>query len=169
MIEDLKSMVLTRLKDWYNANKKTPDQVLYYRDGVAETQYTKLQETELTWIHEAWDEFLDWLYALKPQLAGVQRPNLSLIAVVVTKRHNTRLFPFNNSDKMQGNENCKPGTLVDQVITSPYFRDFFLQSHNGLLGTAKAAHYFVLHNSANWTDAQIQDLVRAQSLFPIPS
>jgi len=39
---------------------------------------------------------------------------------------------------------CDPGTVVDRTICSPYEFDFFLNSHAGIQGTNKPAHYHVL-------------------------
>lgn len=46
----------------------------------------------------------------------------------------------------RGNNNCIPGTCVDSVVTSPYYQDFFLQSHSDIKGTARPTHYFILKN-----------------------
>ncbi|ORX92441.1 Piwi domain-domain-containing protein [Clohesyomyces aquaticus] len=59
---------------------------------------------------------------------------------------------------MNRNDNWKPRTLVDQIVTSPYFMDFYLQSHNRIKGTAKSAHYFVLKNELGMKSADLQDL-----------
>ncbi|KAF8994801.1 hypothetical protein BDQ17DRAFT_1330924 [Cyathus striatus] len=40
--------------------------------------------------------------------------------------------------------NCPPGTLVDNDITQPAIRDFFLQSHSGIKGTSRSGHYVIL-------------------------
>lgn len=50
--------------------------------------------------------------------------------------------------------------MTDQGITSPYYFDFFLLSHNvpGSKGTAKPAHYIVLENGVGFTAKDIQDL-----------
>jgi eukaryotic translation initiation factor 2C len=49
-----------------------------------------------------------------------------------------------DKDVIWENSNCMPGTYVDRVVTSPYYRDFYLQSHSGLKGTARPTHYFLL-------------------------
>ena len=56
--------------------------------------------------------------------------------------------------------NCPPGIVVDRGVTSPYYFDFFLLSHNvpGGEGTARPAHYFVLQNEIGFTPKQLQDL-----------
>lgn len=39
--------------------------------------------------------------------------------------------------------NCPAGTVVDREIGHPTEFDYFLQSHGGLLGTSRPAHYSV--------------------------
>jgi eukaryotic translation initiation factor 2C len=62
-------------------------------------------------------------------------PRVRLTAIVVAKRYSVKLFPLEGG-AIASNGNCKPGTTIDSAITSPYFQDFYLQSHNGLKGTA---------------------------------
>lgn len=89
---------------------------------------------------------------------------MKLTAFVVGKRHHVKLFPT-TGDAMPKNGNCKPGTVVDSMITSPYYRDFYLQSHNSIKGTAKSAHYFPLVNEMGLTEQQMQDFV-SSTLLP---
>lgn len=63
--------------------------------------------------------------------------------VVVQKRHNTRLFPATDRDGDRSG-NCVPGTVVDTGICHPTQFDFYLNSHAGLQGHNKPAHYHVL-------------------------
>ncbi|KAF2030411.1 Piwi-domain-containing protein, partial [Setomelanomma holmii] len=72
-----------------------------------------------------------------------------ITTIVVTERYHTRFYPINPADMEGKDKNCKPGTLVHTTVTSPYFKEFFLQSHAGLVGTAKPAHYFVVQNDVN--------------------
>lgn len=39
--------------------------------------------------------------------------------------------------------NCPAGTVVDREVSHPTEFDFYLQSHGGLLGTSRPAHYSV--------------------------
>jgi eukaryotic translation initiation factor 2C len=148
-------MVNERLEDWIRLSEKKslPKNILYYRDGVSVTQYTKVKTTELGAIRDAYRKLAE-----KRNMT----PTVNLTAVVVTKRHHTRFFPmsvkhpelprgqkkgppqkYHDRDFM-GNYNTKPGLFVDQLVTSPYYQDFFLQSHSAIKGTAKPTHYFVL-------------------------
>ena len=47
---------------------------------------------------------------------------------------------------MDKNGNCFNGTVVDRGVTEARSWDFFLQAHSALQGTAKPAHYFVVHD-----------------------
>lgn len=52
-----------------------------------------------------------------------------------------------------------PGTLFDSAITSPYFKDYYLQSHNGIKGTVKLAHYLPLVDEMGLKKTEFQDFV----------
>ena len=76
--------------------------------------------------------------------------------VTVLKRHNARLFPTPGSPCDDGSGNVKPGTCVDQGITLAHGFDFYLNSHKGIQGTVKPAHYHVLHDENHFGSDAIQ-------------
>jgi eukaryotic translation initiation factor 2C len=152
MIENFENYVLERLHDWYEHNGNNfPVNVLYYRDGVSDSQYDAVMTKEVDRIQGAFEEMGNILNK------KVKAPKIT--AVIVTKRHNTRFYSASKEQAMPDNENCKPGTIVDSVVTSPYYTDFFLQSHNGINGTARPAHYFVLKNKMDLTTPALQNFV----------
>jgi eukaryotic translation initiation factor 2C len=155
IIDGLDSMVRERLWDWCAQNSgRFPQNILYYRDGVSDQQYAQVKDEELPQIRAGFDKFVEEVQIQNDEDLAPQ--TIKLTAVVCTKRHHTRFYPADSKDKQtNGNNNCKPGTLVERSVTSPYFTDFYLQSHNGLKGTAKPAHYFVLVNEM---DMKIPDL-----------
>ena len=53
-------------------------------------------------------------------------------------------FPQNERDGDRSG-NCPAGTVVDRAVAHPTEFDFYLQSHGGLLGTSRPAHYSVRH------------------------
>ncbi|KAH7380394.1 Piwi domain-containing protein [Phaeosphaeria sp. MPI-PUGE-AT-0046c] len=149
IIQKLEEMVLERIKAWSaNHSGELPSNILYYRDGVSDSQYSQVKEQELPQIRSAFR-----ILAEAAETSTV--PQLKLTAFVVGKRHHVKLFPA-TSDAMRENGNCKPGTLIDTTITSPYYRDFYLQSHNSIKGTAKSAHYFPLVNDMGLTEQEMQ-------------
>jgi hypothetical protein len=152
IITSLEELLLPTLREWWGLHRKWPRNVLYYRDGVSTSQYDEVIEKELPGISAAFNK-------LAEELKQERAPDFKLTAVIVTKRHSTRFFPTKQQDAMPGNENTLPGTLVDSIVTHPYYTDFYLQSHNGIKGTARPAHYFVLKNEMAMTMQQLQDLV----------
>ena len=91
--------------------------------------------------------------------------NPTITLVVVGKEHKFVFFP--EASVAEGgppprNPNCPPGTVIDTVVTSPVEWDFYLCSHQGILGTSKPAHYNVLLDENNFTYAAAQP---SQSYF----
>ncbi|KAK2965019.1 hypothetical protein RJ639_029529, partial [Escallonia herrerae] len=80
--------------------------------------------------------------------------------VVVQKRHHTRLFANNHSDRssIDGSGNILPGTVVDSKICHPTEFDFYLCSHAGIQGTSRPAHYHVLWDENQFTADGLQSL-----------
>jgi eukaryotic translation initiation factor 2C len=56
--------------------------------------------------------------------------------------HFFRFFPQSERDADRSG-NCPAGTVVDREVAHPTEFDFYLQSHGGLLGTSRPAHYSV--------------------------
>jgi eukaryotic translation initiation factor 2C len=167
VIGHMKAMVRGLLNNWYNENdKKMPARILFYRDGVGDSQYAEVRKHEVTAIRDAWQEYKASRLKKCPNADFPE--NLAITAVVVTKRHHTRLYPspitksVGRRDKvtMTKSRNCLPGTVADRAITSPYYFDFFLLSHNvpGETGTSKPTHYFVLENEMGFSPQELQKL-----------
>lgn len=145
-IKHMKAMTMERLRLGSEKNNSLPKRILYYRDGVGDSYLAKIRNTEVSAIETAWKD----LGAEK--IGDAELEPVKVTAVVVTKRHHTRLYPLNL------NGNCPPGTVVDSGITHSYFFDFYLQSHNLRQGTAKPSHYMVIKNDMDLTPQQLQDL-----------
>ena len=73
-----------------------------------------------------------------------------ITVIVVGKRHHVRFFPRNDADADKSG-NCPAGTVVDREVANPAEFDFYLQSHGGLLGTSRPAHYNILCDENNFT------------------
>jgi eukaryotic translation initiation factor 2C len=158
IIQDVEGMVIERLNDWRSKNAATwPKNVLYYRDGVSDGQYSQVKALELPQILTA--------FAKVVAKAGLKAtPKFKLTALIVAKRHHLRFYPL-EKEAAPKNGNCQAGTLVDSMVTNPIYSDFYLQSHNGLKGTAKPAHYFVLVNEMGLKEKVLQGFV---SFVPLP-
>ncbi|KAI1757701.1 ribonuclease H-like domain-containing protein [Xylaria castorea] len=137
MVSDLEEMLKSRLRFWKDhiTPHAYPENILVYRDGVSEGQYSKVLEEELPQLREACKK----LYPVPDQKKGLPRMTL----VIVGKRHHTRFYVTKAADGDRSG-NPKAGTVVDRGVTEARSWDFFLQSHAAIKGTARPAHYFVL-------------------------
>lgn len=137
MVSDLTEMLESRLNLWRQRGKHAsfPENILVYRDGVSEGQYSKVKDEELPQLRAACKK----LYPAPDQAKGLPR----ITIVVVGKRHHTRFYVTKETDA-DNSGNSKPGTVVDRGVTEARSWDFFMQSHAAIKGTARPAHYFVV-------------------------
>lgn len=132
-VEFLKDMMLARLALWKkNNNGNLPQNILVYRDGVSDGQFNMVLTEELPKIQAA--------------AKAVYREALPNITIVVCgKRHNVRFYPANSRDQDR-TSNPLNGCVVDRGVTRPIYWDFYLQAQAPLQGTARPAHYIVIHD-----------------------
>ncbi|KAI3322094.1 Piwi-domain-containing protein [Xylariaceae sp. AK1471] len=137
MVSDLKDMLKSRLRLWRERGKHSayPENILVYRDGVSEGQYSQVLEKELPHLRAACKE----VYPALDQSKGLPR----MTVIVVGKRHHTRFYVTKEADADRSG-NPKPGTVIDRGVTEARSWDFFLQAHAAIKGTARPAHYFVV-------------------------
>ncbi|EEP77627.1 predicted protein [Uncinocarpus reesii 1704] len=135
MVDELEEMLESRLQLWKKYNNAFPENIIVYRDGVSEGQYTRVLEEELPRLRKACER----VYPATLTKNGLPRVSI----IIVGKRHHTRFYPVttNQADK---NSNTVNGTVVDRGVTEDRHWDFYLQAHSALKGTARPAHYFVI-------------------------
>ncbi|THH32884.1 hypothetical protein EUX98_g1281 [Antrodiella citrinella] len=150
MIEDLEIMVKTMLEQYMgyrrNVEKQKiipPKRILFYRDGVSEGQFKQVLDIELPRIKKACESL-----NIDPKIT----------VIVVGKRHHVRFFPKTSDGGDRRSGNCFAGTVIDRDITHPVEQDFYLQSHAGLLGTSRPAHYNILYDENNIPADGLQQL-----------
>ncbi|CAI5460955.1 unnamed protein product, partial [Closterium sp. Yama58-4] len=140
-------MLCELMNDFGNANKCGPQRIIVYRDGISESQFPSVGAAELQAFRKAF-EFMG-----KKMGEPSFRPPITYI--VAQKRNNVRFLPS------QGGFNVQPGTIVDRDVTHPFFFDFYMVSHKGLLGTSRPVHYHVLHDENGFTADEIQHLTHS--------
>ena len=52
---------------------------------------------------------------------------------------------------MDKSDNCRAGTVIDTGVVNPLEFNFYLQSHAGIIGTSRSAHYNVLYDENKFT------------------
>ncbi|KAB1268104.1 Protein argonaute-4 [Camelus dromedarius] len=143
VIQDLTNMVRELLIQFYKSTRFKPTRIIYYRGGVSEGQMKQV----------AWPE----LIAIRKACISLEedyRPGITYI--VVQKRHHTRLFCADKTERVGKSGNVPAGTTVDSTITHPSEFDFYLCSHAGIQGTSRPSHYQVLWDDNCFTADELQ-------------
>ena len=143
IIAHLAEMTKDHLKAFYSATRAKPVKLIFYRDGVSDSQFAAVRLEEIAALQRACTE-------LEP---GYQ-PKITFI--VVQKRHHTRFFPKERKDENGRGKNVPPGTMVDHTITHPTQFDFYLCSHAAIQGTSRPCHYRVLWDDSEFTANALQ-------------
>jgi aubergine-like protein len=131
------------LKRYYEANKRPPQTVIVYRDGVGEGDIDYVYGYELKQIEDA----------IKAIFNEVP---IKLCFVIVTKRINTRLFQRAGAPNQY--QNPIPGTVVDAVVTRDERYDFYLVSQSVRQGTVTPTMYNIIKDDTNWAPHRHQQL-----------
>ncbi|GFP97604.1 protein argonaute 4 [Phtheirospermum japonicum] len=133
------------LVDFYiSSQKRKPDQIIIFRDGVSESQFNQVLNIELNQIIESC-KFLD------------EKWNPKFVVIVAQKNHHTKFFQTNSPDNVQ------PGTIIDNKICHPKNNDFYLCAHAGMIGTTRPTHYHVLLDEVGFSPDDLQEIVHSLS------
>lgn len=89
-IADTKNMIKKLLKKFYSKNKKKPQKIIMYRDGVGEGQFKLVLAHEMRAIREA---------CLELEKDGGYTPGITFVCV--QKRHHMRLFCNDRNDMVR--------------------------------------------------------------------
>ncbi|CAJ0932896.1 unnamed protein product, partial [Mesorhabditis belari] len=124
-----------------------PKRVVLYRGGVPETAYDKMIQNEIPAIQEVLSKY-----------STDSKNKIALTYIIVTKDHCTRLFraEINPSDRAN-KQNIDPGCVVDTILTSPKFKQFYLNSHIALQGSALTPLYTILCDDCKWSMDDIEE------------
>ncbi|KAK6945508.1 Piwi domain [Dillenia turbinata] len=131
-------MCLELVDTYAHINGRRPESVLVFRDGVSESQSDMVLNEELLDLKAVFE---------------VANYFPTVTVIVARKRHQTRLF------LERGSGNVPPGTVVDTTIIHPFEFDFYLCSHQGIIGTSKPTHYHVVWDEHGFTSDQLQTLI----------
>ncbi|XP_054735965.1 protein argonaute-2 isoform X2 [Anastrepha obliqua] len=140
-IVDMRTIAYHHLRVYFQKQKCYPKNIIYYRDGVSDGQFQKVEMLELGAIRAVCKEL---------------RITPKITCIIVVKRHHTRFFPTKpTGDKWN---NVLPGTVVDQKIVHPNETQFFMVSHQSIQGTAKPTRYNVIVDDAKMSMDDLQKM-----------
>lgn len=140
------------LRRWKREQKRLPDEVIYFRDGVSDGQFKAVLEQEAEPLRTAFKRFSQ----------DSMGPKITVI--VAKKRHHFRMFASRLDPRAKASQqDLEPGTVLDSAsgVTHPGQANFFLKSHLALQGTARATHYSTILNEGGFDQDELDQLVFA--------
>ncbi|KAJ2452188.1 hypothetical protein EV183_003115 [Coemansia sp. RSA 2336] len=124
IIENMDAIIRHALRSFYQHTGKKPVRILYFRDGVSDSQLEHVKQVELGAI-------IRGCALIEPLF----RPQITV--VIARKRHFARF--------MLPSANCPLGTVVMQMA-HPQILSFYLIAHHAQRGVAKPVYFMVLHD-----------------------
>ncbi|XP_071686025.1 protein argonaute 4-like isoform X2 [Rutidosis leptorrhynchoides] len=115
------------LLDYYvTSAQRKPEQIIIFRDGVSESQFSQVLNIELDQIIEAC-KFLDENWCPK------------FLVIIAQKNHHTKFFQPGSPD------NVPPGTVIDNKVCHPRNNDFYMCAHAGMILMIFRSLYTLCH------------------------
>ncbi|TNV83116.1 hypothetical protein FGO68_gene11586 [Halteria grandinella] len=122
------TIILGEMLEQFNKiNKIYPEKIVFYRDGVGESQKSVVMQREMEQIDAALKE------------KGLT-DKCKYAFIMVNKRVKTKII-WDNNGRL---ENPRSGTVLDHSITPQNTYDFYLVSQNCRQGVATPSHYSIL-------------------------
>ena len=170
-------MVKERVVFFFSQHNMMPKHILFYRDGVSESQYGMVYLEELPLIRDGCRAALTHPKVRLP--LNTPLPKITLL--VVGKRHHTRFplsknLPNNAIGDKKLDRSLQAGLLIDHTVVNAHQFSFYLQSHDSPQGTARPGHYVVIINESEYGVKELQEIVggakteilRFQKLMSLP-
>ena len=115
IITDFGTMIKELLERYKKQNGgNSPESILYYRDGLSESQFTAIMAEEVEPLKEACAA----MSGIKPKIT----------VVVCIKRHHTRMFPTERGDKLG---NVLPGTVIENSTKNDICKPVYASDTHG--------------------------------------
>eukprot|EP01017_Pseudomicrothorax_dubius_P017381 TRINITY_DN1962_c0_g1_i10.p1 TRINITY_DN1962_c0_g1~~TRINITY_DN1962_c0_g1_i10.p1 ORF type:complete len:619 (-),score=77.66 TRINITY_DN1962_c0_g1_i10:179-2035(-) len=126
-------LVERALRVYLAENKQLPSLIIFYRDGVGDSQIDSTKSEEINLILQSFTRVNP---SYNPQFAHI----------IVTKRISDKFFEFEEGRDGTTYRNPSSGTMVCSDIVSGSF-EYFICAQNVTQGTAKPTRYQVVHNT----------------------
>lgn len=148
-IVDFAEMVEELLVKFYDSWSFLPQNIVVFRNGVADGFFAKVLELELAPMRKRFKE-------IGEKFMSNYDPKVTFI--VMQRGHHTRFVSLNDEFR-DLSHNVPPGTVVDRVVAHPQLYDFFIVSHNGIQGVSRPMRYTLLHDDLDHSPDDIQNFV----------
>ena len=128
IMENISALIADCLTYFFKINKFLPKSIVFYRDGVGESQYETVRTIEIPSILAGFKKMGE---NYKPKFCEI----------LVNKRIDDKFFA-----EGERYENPPSGTWVFDKVVSKKFYDFFLCAQNVTQGTTTPTHYTVVYD-----------------------
>jgi len=164
LVDGLPIIFVSALNKYNEANGKYPDQIVVFRDGVADGQMEATKKNEAGAFKRMFEQVgkarFDTPEAEARAAEEVKKFDAAVPSgydpgfnfIVVQKRINTRIFTLQGDPKAAAGmkvDNPEAGIVVDHTVTRRNFQDFFLVPQNVNQGTVTPTHFVNLFTSGN--------------------
>lgn len=116
-----------------------PRQILFYRSTTTPTQYDKIITEEKEAILRGCRDAYETIVSTE-KLARKDFPT-ALTIIAVSRSSAIKIFAASPNES-----SGTPGIVVNSIVTSPSYPNFYLHSHADEKDRTKAAHYTILYN-----------------------
>lgn len=130
IMKNVAQMVMQNVQNYVDTLKQTPQQIVFYRDGVGQGQIREILQKEVAQIVNALQ-----------QKYGNSRPKL--LFIVVTKRIDDRFAMFG-----QTHRNPEGGMIIAKEVVKPDHANFYMIAQKVTQGTANPCHYDIIYNES---------------------
>lgn len=128
------------VKNFYNANKITPQHIIILRDGPSPSQIKSICVPEIN--------------AINSQITTLNM-NSKVTYVLLNKKTNLKLFLTEGMSVV----NPPPGTVVDAKVSSSEFNDFYLVPAKSNQGLPSCIHYQIIYDNAKVQESDFHSLM----------
>lgn len=147
VMKNISCLVEDCLKHYNKKNKLLPDTIIFYRDGVGDSQCDWVTEIEIPGIFDCFKRF-------SPDY------NPKFCEILVNKRIHQRFFSFHKDGKSYLNP--PSGTWISDTVVSKTNYDFFLCAQNVTQGTTTPTHYTFVYDSLKLPEDKLAALTYYQ-------
>ncbi|KAH7714470.1 WAGO-2 protein [Aphelenchoides avenae] len=142
--------IVDRCLEQYHRNRQSlPKRIVLFRNGCAEGQFADILKYEVPLV----------VHAIQTVTNKYGGEAAKLTVIVPNKMHNVRFFPNPIPSGGAQDQNVRPGTTIDHTVTSMNHREFYLNAHTTIQGTAKVPRYTVLYDQNEISSENLQRLV----------
>ncbi|XP_060643492.2 piwi-like protein 2 [Anolis sagrei] len=140
IIDSLKVCLVGALQKFYEVNHFLPEKIVFYRDGVSDSQIKMVESYEVPQLQKCFEAFHNY--------------SPKMVVFVVQKKISVNIY----SAATDNFTTPCPGTVIDHTVTSRDWVDFYLMAHAPRQGCGIPTRYICVLNTANLSPDHLQRL-----------